>query len=197
VIYDKIAASYDRKIAPLERRFLARWRTETLSILPENAAILEIGAGTGLNFPFYPVCRCAVASEISHEMLLQAKEKTNSIDLTRADAQSLPFGANSFDAAFATLVFCSIPDPIKAFEEVSRVVRPGGKIILLEHVRPPGVLGPIFDLLNFLTVALMEDHFNRRTADIAENAGLKIVEIRRKAWGIVNLLICENSDRSI
>ena len=192
--YDKLAAGYDRKIAPLEQRFLSRWRKEALALLPENSAILEIGAGTGLNFKFYPRCRRAVASEISGRMLLYAKEKTTAIDLVQADAQILPFGANTFDAAFATLVFCSIPDPKKAFAELRKVVRPGGRVVLLEHVRPKGLLGYLFDLVNIFTSALIEDHFNRRTAKLAEDAGMKVVEIRTKAFGIVNLIVCETKD---
>lgn len=191
MIYDKLAAGYDRAFAPFERRFLARWREEISSLLPPDSSILEVGAGTGLNFPFYPRCRHAVASEISCEMLKFARSRTTSIDLIQADAQSLPFGTNTFDAAFATLVFCSVPDPEKAFAELKKVVRPGGTIVLLEHVRPPGLLGYLFDLLNLFTVALIEDHFNRRTAEIAKKAGLKVTEIRKKAFGIVNAIICE------
>jgi ubiquinone/menaquinone biosynthesis C-methylase UbiE len=105
----------------------------------------------------------------------------------------LPFAENSFDAAFATLVFCSIPQPELAFVELQRVVRPGGKIVLLEHVRPNGFLGYVFDLLNVFTVALIDDHFNRRTAQLAENSGLKLMEVRQKAGGAVNIIVCEVS----
>src|SRR5215210_164142 len=117
MIYDKLAERYDRAFAPFERRFLSAWRKETLSFLPENAKILEIGAGTGLNFRFYPRCRHAVAGEISLKMLEFAQEKTDFIELVQTDAESLPFTENSFDAAFATLVFCSIPNPENAFRE--------------------------------------------------------------------------------
>lgn len=192
MIYDQLAAGYDRAFAPFEKRFLARWRRETLSHLPAEARILEIGAGTGANFRFYPPSRLAVASEISGPMLEFAREKTDSIRLVQAGGENLPFAENTFDAAFATLVFCSIPEPRNAFAELSRVVRNKGRIILLEHVRPPGrVLGAFFDLLNILTVALIEDHFNRRTARLAEESGLKVLEIREKAFGVVNLIVCE------
>jgi phosphatidylethanolamine/phosphatidyl-N-methylethanolamine N-methyltransferase len=191
VIYDKLAATYDRAFAPFENRFLSDWRKETLSYLPPDARILEIGAGTGANFRFYPPVKHGVASEISRKMLEFAREKANSVNLVQADAETLPFAGNSFDAAFATLVFCSIPQPKNAFAELKRVVKNRGVIILLEHVRPPGLTGFAFDFLNILTVALIEDHFNRQTAKIAEASGLKILEIREKAFGIVNLIVCE------
>ncbi len=195
-IYDKLAGRYEKALAPFERRFLSRWRQETISHLSSAARILEVGAGTGLNFPFYPPRQpqYAVASEISCRMIEIAarKPQADNIRLIQTDAGSLPFAANSFDAAFATLVFCSLKDPQKAFTELQRVVVDGGKIVLLEHVRPPGLLGYIFDGLSVLTEALIEDHFNRRTVKLAEEAGLKIVEVKQKAFGVVNLIVCEN-----
>ena len=196
MIYDKFASNYDQAFAPFEKRFLSKWREETLSYLPENAKILEIGAGTGANFEFYPKSDCAVASEISLKMIEIARSKTNEIKLVQANAETLPFAANSFDAAFATLVFCSIPNPENAFAELRRIIKPNGKIILLEHVRPNGLLGIIFDLLNILTVALIEDHFNRQTAKLAEKSGLKVLEIKQKAFGIVNLIVCKNDKKA-
>jgi ubiquinone/menaquinone biosynthesis C-methylase UbiE len=195
MIYDKFAKGYDKAFAPFEKRFLSKWRAETLSYLPENSRILEIGAGTGANFQFYPASECAVASEISLKMLEFARNKTARIRLVQAAAEVLPFAANSFDAAFATLVFCSVPNPRNAFAELQRVVKPNGKIVLLEHVRPKGLPGFLFDFLNILTVALIEDHFNRQTAQLAESAGLKILEVKPKAFGIVNLIVCENDKK--
>jgi len=191
MIYDKFAKGYDKILAPFEKRFLEKWRKETLSFLPENAQIVEIGAGTGANFKFYPNTKCAVASEISIKMLELAREKTDSIKLVQADAETLPFAANSFDAAFATLVFCSIPKPENAFAELQRIVKNGGKIVLLEHIRPKGFLGYLFDFFNIFSMFLIEDCFNRETAKLAEKSGLKIVEIKEKAFGIVNLIVCE------
>ncbi|HEX8891218.1 MAG TPA: methyltransferase domain-containing protein [Pyrinomonadaceae bacterium] len=191
-VYDRLAARYDRLIAPLERRFLSRWRSQTLSALPENSLILEVGAGTGLNFPFYPRGTRGVASELSREMLKLAhtKERSVRVHLAQSCAEELPFADASFDAAFATLVFCSVASPQKAFQEFRRVVRPGGTIALLEHVRPKGILGFLFDMLNLFTVALFDDHFNRRTADEARRAGLQLVRVERRALGIVNIIIC-------
>ncbi len=191
VIYDKFAGNYDKAFAPFEKWFLSTWRKETLTYLPKDARILEIGAGTGANFRFYPKCEYAVASEISFGMLEFAKGKTNFIKLIQTNAEILPFAENSFDAAFATLVFCSIPNPNRTFTELKRVVKENGKIVLLEHVRPKGLLGYIFDFLSIFTAFLFEDYFNRRTAKIAENSGLKILQVKQKAFGIVNLIVCE------
>jgi len=190
-IYDKFASRYDKCFAPLERIGLSSYRQEALSLLPHNAAILELGCGTGANFEFYPPSRTAVSTELSFEMIKRAGSKRRSNILVNADAQHLPFGESVFDAAFATLVFCSIPEPELAFEELKRVIKPGGTVILLEHVRPNGILGPIFDGLNAITTRMAEDHFNRRTAATAESCGLKIIEVRRKMAGIVNLIVCQ------
>ncbi len=191
-IYDKLARFYDAAFSPFEKRFLARWRAETLALLPPNGKILEIGCGTGANFELYPKEFDAVSSELSFKMLEFAAKKLVGNKLIQADAQSLPFAENSFDAAFATLVFCSVPDPAAGFRELRRVIKPNGKLILLEHVRPPGLLGRGFDLLSMATEALIHDHFNRETAKIAQSAGFEIIEIRQKARGTVNLIVCSN-----
>jgi ubiquinone/menaquinone biosynthesis C-methylase UbiE len=192
--YDRVAAHYDRAIGPIERRFLSRLRAETLSALPADSRILEIGAGTGLNFPYYPRAARGVATELSREMLRQAQTKSRpvGVHLAQNSAERLPFADASFDAACATLLFCSVVSPDAAFAELRRVVKPGGTIALLEHVRPQGALGWLFDLLNVLTVPLFEDHFNRRTAETARRAGLQILRVERRAFGIINLIFCEN-----
>ncbi len=190
--YDNIAPQYDRAMRPLERWFLARLRAEALRQLPAGSRLLELGAGTGLNFVFYPRDAVGVATEPSSGMLRIAREKERPerVRLVQSCAEHLPFADGSFDAAFATLVFCSLAQPANAFTELRRVVRSGGTVILLEHVRPSGILGPVFDLLNLFTVLLFEDHFNRRTARAAQAAGLEVVKIEKSLLGIVNLIAC-------
>jgi ubiquinone/menaquinone biosynthesis C-methylase UbiE len=190
--YDTIAPHYDRAVRPLDRWFMARLRANTLRHLPPNARVLEIGSGTGLNFVFYPSNATGVASEPSSGMLEVAKQKARpeGVRLVQSCAQNLPFEDNSFDAAFATLVFCSVAQPHEAFAELRRVVKPGGTVLLLEHVRPDNLLGPIFDLLSLITVRLFDDHFNRRTADDAARAGLTVVKIEKSLLGIINLIAC-------
>lgn len=192
--YDSFASYYERVMSPLQRWGLLGLRVETLNRLPPGR-ILEIGAGTGLNFVHYPPDARGVATEFSREMLKIAstKQKPAGLQLLQNRAEDLPFQNHSFDAAFATLVFCSVESPAKAFAELRRVVRPGGTVMLLEHVRPRGILGPLFDLLNVFTVRLFDDHVNRRTAKLVSEAGLEVVEVKSRLLGIVNLIKCRVS----
>ena len=192
--YDRVADAYDRAMRPLERLCLARWRAAALSELPAHGRLLEVGAGTGLNFRHYLPGARGAAVELSGEMLRHARQKTErpaGVALVQARAEQLPFADHSFDAALATLVFCSVESPARAFAELRRVVRAGGRVVLLEHVRPDNLLAPLFDLLNFCTVRLCEDHFNRRTARAAEAAGLRVVRVRSHLLGAVQLIVCE------
>jgi ubiquinone/menaquinone biosynthesis C-methylase UbiE len=193
--YDRLAPHYDKALRPLDRWFLARLRATTLRYLPEGARVLELGAGTGLNFVFYPTNAAGVASEPNSNMLrlAGAKERPDKIQLVQSCAEQLPFKNNSFDAAFATLVFCSVARPEDAFSELRRVVKPGGTVLLLEHVRPGGLLGLVFDFLNLITVPLFNDHFNRRTAEVAQASGFELVKVERSLLGIINLIACRLS----
>lgn len=195
-VYDRLAAGYDRAMRPFERLGLARLRATTLREIPEGSRLLEVGAGTGLNFRFYPWTSAAACAEPSGEMLLRAREKAERPDgilLVRAEAEALPFGEGAFDAAVATLVFCSVASPASAFSELRRVVRRGGRVALLEHVRPAGALGYAFDALNLLTVPLLDDHFNRRTAEEARRAGLEVERVEKHLLGILQLIVCRVS----
>lgn len=192
-IYDRLAPHYEPFVTRLDRWYLSELRARTLAALPQGGRLLEVGAGTGLNFKCYPRNSAAVASDLSGEMLKIAQEKQPPPNtcLIQANAENLPFADDSFDAAFATLVFCSVKSPEAGFSEIRRVVKKGGTVALLEHVRPDGLLGPVFDLLSLCTVALLEDHFNRRTAEIAEGAGLKLLKVEKRLLGILNLIVCK------
>ena len=192
--YDDFAQHYEGVMDPLQRWGLVGLRIEVLRQLPAGR-ILEIGTGTGLNFVHYPHDASGVATEFSSEMLKIASTKTRpeGLQLLQNRAEDLPFRDHTFDAAFATLVFCSVESPVQAFGELRRVVRPGGMVVLLEHVHPGGILGPLFDLLNPLTVRLFSDHVNRRTAKLVSEAGLEVVDVKRRLLGIVNLIKCRVS----
>jgi SAM-dependent methyltransferase len=219
MVYDAFAPHYERALRPLERLILTRLRAATLRALTGGGAtgdngggeasgngseaggngggsggrILEIGAGTGLNFAHYPPGAHGAATEPSREMLrlAQTKRRPDGVCLVQNSAEALPFADDTFDAAFATLVFCSVASPPRAFAELRRVVRAGGRVVLLEHVRPSGLLGIVFDALSLFTVPLLDDHFNRRTAQEARRAGLRIVNVEPHALGIIQLIVCE------
>jgi ubiquinone/menaquinone biosynthesis C-methylase UbiE len=192
-VYDRFASNYDRAMRPMERLGLSRLRARVLAEVPGGSRVLEVGAGTGLNFPFYPRACTHACVEPSREMLARADAKAERPEgalLVQARAEELPFGAGAFDAAFATLVFCSVASPARAFAELRRVVRPGGRVALLEHVRPRGALGYFFDALTKVTVPLFEDHFNRRTSEEARRAGLYVERVENHLLGVVQLIVC-------
>ena len=192
-VYDRLAAGYDRATGPLERLGLARLRAAALAELPPGASFIEVGVGTGANFPFYPEGARGACVEPSREMLKRAAaraERPEGFALVCGRAERLPFADGAFDAALATLVFCSVASPAEAFAELRRVVRAGGVVSLVEHVRPRGALGRAFDALSLLTVALFEDHFDRRTALEAERAGLRVERVEEHLLGVVQRIVC-------
>lgn len=191
--YDRIAPHYDSGMRLLDRWIVEELRRAAFGLLPSKASILELGAGTGLNFQYYDDDARGVATEPSREMirLAKAKERPARVSLLQSFAETLPFVDRSFDAAIATLVFCSVTSPEQALAELKRVVKPGGIIVLVDHVRPIGLLGYLFDLINVVSVPLFADHFNRRTAVAVQRAGLKVFKLESRFAGVFNLVGCK------
>jgi ubiquinone/menaquinone biosynthesis C-methylase UbiE len=198
VTYDALAARYDAAIRPFERLFLARLREQTVAALPAGGRFLEVGAGTGLNFSYLRPETRGVASELSREMIrcAEMKSRPQALSLVQANIEALPFPDDYFDGALSTLLFCSVASPQKSFAELRRVVRADATVAMLEHVRPPGLLGPLFDFFNLFTVPLCEDHFNRRTAQEAGRAGFRVERIERAVLGIFNIIVLRKSPES-
>lgn len=190
--YNRIAAEYDRREAMMERMFRA-WRRKLWARV-RGPRVLEVGVGTGKNMPYYPPGLQVSAIDLSPAMLARARHHATElgieVDLREMDAEHLAFPDASFDTAVATCVFCSVPEPIRGLAEMRRVVRPGGQVLLLEHVRAANpLLGRLMDVLNPLVVQRMGANINRRTIENVRAAGLKLVDLQRlSAFGIFILV---------
>ena len=125
------ALAYDPFLAAAERRGLAEQRVRLLSGL--DGRVLEIGAGTGLNVVHYGAGADVTFTEPDPHMA--ARLRRRGVDVVEAGAESLPFPDASFDAVVSTLVLCTVPDVPSSLAEVRRVLKPGGKLVFLEHVR--------------------------------------------------------------
>ena len=128
--------------------------------------------------------------DLSPAMLDRARARASSlgrsIDLRVADAQRLPFADASFDTVTATLTLCSVPDDATAVAEMARVLRPGGRLLLLEHVASPHpIVRAVQRLLDPLFAHLAADHLLRRPETAVRNAGLAIDELARSKAGLV------------
>src|SRR5947207_6924428 len=155
---------------------------------------LDVGFGTGLSLPHYAPGVEVVGIDASPKMLGIAREASirlgRQASLLVMDAERLAFPDDSFDSVAFNLCLCTIPDPERAVREAVRVARPGARMVFLEHVRShilPVAL--VQEALNPVLVALQEDHFNRRTADVVRRAGIQIESIDRWMLGIFNLIV--------
>lgn len=185
--YDRLAPTYERYTSLMERMLEARWRERLWSSVG-GPRVLEIGGGTGLNFPYHAPTAQVLAMDLSPAMLQQARQRASRPPLLEMDAQALAFPDATFDDVVATWVLCSVPDPRLGLREIARVLKPGGRLHLLEHVRPPGLLGTLADLVNPLAVRLTGANVNRPTVANVRASGFEIESLETHALGIVKLV---------
>jgi ubiquinone/menaquinone biosynthesis C-methylase UbiE len=185
---------YDFFMTPLEKNKFKGIRKELLS--QATGTVLEVGAGTGINFPLYGSVEKVVAIEPSPFMIERSHSKREQsavpIEMVQAGAEELPFAANTFDTVVATLVMCTIPDPEKAYLEMKRVCKPGGRILLFEHVRMENRF--LAALQDWLTPAWRKICdgccLNRNTLNLL--ARNEIIEVKRYYNGLFVTAVAEN-----
>jgi len=165
--YDRLAPWFDSLEGLVEGLIFRRFRKRLWDQV-RGEHVLEVGVGTGKNFAFYPADARMTAIDFSPKMLAQAQRKKmrNNLDvhLDLMDVQSLAYADNCFDTVIASFVFCSVPKPRKGLKELHRVLKPGGQLLLLEHVLSSNrTLAWLMNTINPLVVRLFGANINRQT----------------------------------
>jgi ubiquinone/menaquinone biosynthesis C-methylase UbiE len=189
--WDKHARNYDKQIAFWERRLFGDGRQWVCA--QATGDVLEVAIGTGRNLPHYPPGIRLTGIEFSPAMLelarRQAQQLGRKVDLRLGDAQALELPDASFDTVVCTLSLCAIPDERRAVAEMQRVLRPGGRLLLLDHVAAaPRWVRAIQWLLERVTIPLGEEHLRRRPLLQVQAEGFEIQQRERAKLGIVERL---------
>ena len=171
------AALYDRLGGVAERTWMGERRARLLAGV--RGAVLEIGGGTGANLPHYRDADRITVSEPDPFMRRRLRTKLDNarvpVELSPAGAEALPFPDGSFDAVVSTLVLCTVPDQGAALGEIRRVLRPGGRLLFIEHVRAHGSTARLQDRIEPLWGLLFGGcHPNRDTVAAIAEAGFEI-----------------------
>ena len=182
-----LAAALDVMMKPL---FPAR----ELVVPAATGAVLEVGVGTGLNFELYRGIDELVGIEPDPHMLARARARAMvlsfPVELHQAGAESMPFPDARFDTAVVTFTLCTIPDPIAALAELRRVLRPGGRMLFVEHTRSSQpVLAGVQDLLTPLWKRIGGGcHLNRPSLDLVREQGFSVADVApvwREHWTLM------------
>ncbi len=176
------AALYDGLGGAAERGWMGRRRSRLLA--GASGSVLEIGGGTGANLSHYRDAGRVVVAEPDPHMRGRLRRKIGQarlpVEVSEASAEDLPFADGSFDAVVSTLVLCTVPDQGKALREVRRVLKPGGRLLFIEHVRGEGSVAGMQDRVLPLWRRLFAGcHPNRDTLGSIRAAGFEIGALDR------------------
>ena len=179
------AMTYDRQIRRTEEAGLRAMRQRLLA--GAKGQVIEIGAGTGANLPCYgPEVESLTVTEpltpMMRKLERRVRDGSSSAKVLRAPAEDLPFDNDTFDVAVSTLVLCGVDDQPRAVRELRRVLRPGGRLLFIEHVRAadPG-LARLQDRLNWLNRIVVCCNLNRPTLDTIKQAGFTVTSVEHTA----------------
>jgi ubiquinone/menaquinone biosynthesis C-methylase UbiE len=186
--WNEYSRRYDRDIGFLERLQFAGGREWVCTQAAGD--VLEVAVGTGRNFAYYPAGVRLTGLDLSPGMLAIARDRAAGLRLDVAlhegDAQALPFAGGSFDTVVCTLGLCGVPDERSALAEMHRVLRPGGKLLLLDHIGSHhAVLRCGQRLLEKFTVRMIGDHLTRRPLPLLGAAGFAVIRSERLKLGTV------------
>lgn len=189
--WDRLAPLYDRRGAPIERRLLASSRPWVAS--RAHGEVLEAAVGTGLNLPHYGPAVRLTAADLSEGMLEEARTKADrlgrDVRLVHADLIDLPFPEGSFDAVVCTFALCEVADEGQAVRELVRVLRPGGSLLLADHVVATARwLRWMQAGVEAVSVPVHGEHLRRRPRLAVEALGLDVVESERSPRGLIERL---------
>ena len=190
-MFDKDAATYDRSMARFERVLFSGNREWACSQATGN--VLEIAAGTARNIEHYPTAVKLTGIELSPQMAElgrdRARQLGRAIDMQVGDAQALELPDESFDTVVCTYGLCTIPDDRAAVREAKRVLRPGGRMLLAEHVRSPNrIVRTIQRAIAPLAYRFGGDHILREPLEPLTAEGFEIENVTRSKAGIVELI---------
>lgn len=190
VLYDQV----------MKLEALSKVRKARKNIITEaHGHVLEIGSGTGINFPFYKKASSVEAIEPNRNMIersmKQKRRATVPIHINKQSAENISFPENTFDSVVSTLVFCTIPNPVKALNNIQRVAKPGATILFLEHVKMKQTLiARTQDLLTPTWQKVADGcHLNRDTLATIKMSDLEIKDVKTFYKGLVIVVKCINS----
>jgi|SRR6516165_4343452 ubiquinone/menaquinone biosynthesis C-methylase UbiE len=196
--WDKKSRSYDREMRFFDRVLFGDSRNWACS--QARGDVLEVAVGTGLNLDAYPPETRLTGIDLSDEMLeiarTRARELGREAALQQGDAQSLPFADATFDTVVCTFGLCAIPNIDDALDEMARVLRLGGRLILVDHVASSSRIARVVQrALEIITVPMASEHFLRRPLTNVKQRPFEIEQAERFKLGLVERIVARKLDR--